>query len=185
MLLGKHGFAARQQYHLHGVGGEIVRYNGERFVQHAARMDELEAALGSDMTDVDEVIEALRLDCNTADALLRADFGAADETLANRISALEAASEAADIALNAAIEEVRQRLENVKTELEEENAALSDRLEAEINENGTFRDSVLKLVPVFIAISCAVLVLVLIIVACAVRSVKKAARSKSIIKRRD
>lgn len=114
-------------------------------------MDELEAALGSDMTDVDEVIEALRLDCNTADALLRADFGAADETLANRISALEAASEAADIALNAAIEEVRQRLENVKTELEEENAALSDRLEAEINENGTFRDSVLKLVPVFIA----------------------------------
>lgn len=76
-------------------------------------MDELEAALGSDMTDVDEVIEALRLDCNTADALLRADFGAADK------------------------------------------------------------------------ISCAVLVLVLIIVACAVRSVKKAARSKSIIKRRD
>ena len=146
-----------------------------------SRIEELEASMGSDLTDVDEVIEALRLDCNTADALLRVDFGAADETLANRISALEAASEAADIALKAAIEEVRQR----KNELEDENAALSDRIEAEINENATFRDSVLKLVPAIIAISCAVLVFVLIIVACAVRSVKKAARSKSIIKRRD
>lgn len=78
---------------------------------------ELETLLQNNKTEIENKLEELKKAYEAADALLRADFRAADEQLEKSLEALEKAYKAADDTLGQAIEDLRAENEQQDSEL--------------------------------------------------------------------
>ena len=122
----------------------------------------LQAAINANEADIEDKVSALNLAYKAADALLRSDMTAADKQLDAKITALETAMNQADSALRAGIQELRQRLNGIKAELDIRDDGLESELNLIIAENEKM-ELTYRIIIIIIAAIEAILVVLFVI----------------------
>ena len=123
---------------------------------------ELQATITANETDIEAKVLALDSAYQAADALLRSDMTAKDEELEAKITALETAMNQADLALRAGIQELQQRLNEIKAELDMRDDGLESELNLIIAENEKM-ELTYRIIIIIIAAIEAILVVLFVI----------------------